>query len=123
MNLLRYLRRLQSKALRGAIRICSTHRQTLAEGFRLGIGARLGIALAAVGALTLALNFGVEKVFLIERTKHITQIASPSVSGTRGLLPAPAPSRVTSGRLPLTLDHFDSAVRARVAAESELSRA
>src|ERR1700722_2702220 len=114
MNLLRYLRRLQSEALRGAIRICSTHRQTLAERLRLGIGARLGIALAAVGALTLALNFSVEKVLLVARTTHITQIAPPSVSGTPGLLPAPAPSPVRWGRLPLTLEHFDAAVRARV---------
>jgi diguanylate cyclase (GGDEF)-like protein len=136
MNLLRYFRRLQSEALRGAIRICSTHRQALADGFGLGIGARLGIALVAVGALTLALNFGVEKVVLIERTTHITQIASPSVSapsaaeatppgppfaGTHGPLPGPSP--VTWERLALTLDHFDSAVRARVAAESELSGA
>src|ERR1700733_12651622 len=109
MNLLRYLRRLQSAALRGAIGICSTRRQALAERFRLGIGARLGIALAAVGALTLALNFGVEEVVLIERTTRIMQIASPSVSApsaaettapgppfsdTHGLLPAPAPSPV-----------------------------
>jgi diguanylate cyclase (GGDEF)-like protein len=108
------------------------------QHFRLGIGARLGIAVAAGGALVLALNFLVEKVVLIERTTQITQfvpspppismpIAVPSIAApvaAENAVPAePARLILTPDHLLLTLDHFDAAVRTRVAADSEASTA
>ena len=108
----------------------------LMERFRLGIGARLGIAVATGGALVLAFNFLVEKVVLVERTTQITQYVPPPppIPAPIAVLPAappvavetnaPAePARVilTPDRLLLTLDHFDAAVRTRVAANSEAS--
>jgi diguanylate cyclase (GGDEF)-like protein len=128
MNPLRSIRRFAGTALSAS----------LMERFRLGIGARLGIAVAAGGALVLALNFLVEKVVLIERTTQITQFAPPAppvsvpvavptpappVAAAISAPPEPARLILTPDRLLLTLDHFDAAVRTRVAAESEASTA
>jgi diguanylate cyclase (GGDEF)-like protein len=115
----------------------TTLRDALAKGFGLGVGARLAIALVAVAALVLALNFLIEKVVRIERTTHITQfvsapaavpLATPTVptqllAGASALLAEPPRHTVTADHLLLTLDHFDEAVRARVATESESSSA
>jgi diguanylate cyclase (GGDEF)-like protein len=104
----------------------------------LGIGARLGIAFATFGALVLAVNFVVEKGVLIERTTEITRTvpspapAAPADVITQPPLPATAaspPLPVSAGRslssdaLLRTLDHFDAAVRARVAIDNELTEA
>jgi diguanylate cyclase (GGDEF)-like protein len=105
----------------------------------LGIGARLGIAFAAVGALVLAANFWVEKGALIERTTQITRtIPSPAPApapvvitppplpqppAAAAPLPATLGRSVTSDALLQTLDRFDEAVRARVAADNEESNA
>jgi diguanylate cyclase (GGDEF)-like protein len=108
----------------------------LMERFRLGIGARLGIAVATGGALVLALNFLVEKVVLVERTTQITQYvappppipapiavpsAAPPVAAETVAAVEPARVTLTPDRLLLTLDHFDTAVRTRVATNSEAS--
>jgi diguanylate cyclase (GGDEF)-like protein len=85
----------------------------------------------------LALNFLIEKVVRVERTTQITQYVSapaapPAIAPVVPIQPPAAateagpegPRRtVTSDRLLLTLDHFDEAVRARVAGESESSTA
>jgi diguanylate cyclase (GGDEF)-like protein len=115
-----------------------TLRHALAEGFRLGIGARLAIALSAVGALVLALNFLIEKVVRIERTTQVTQfVSAPAAMPTAvpaalpaqlaapagAAVPEPARRTITSDRLLQSLDHFDEAIRARVATPSESSTA
>jgi hypothetical protein len=119
------------------MKVCSALRGSLAQGFRLGIGARLGIALAAVGALVLALNFLIEKVVRVERTTQITQFVSapapipaaiPMALAAQPLLAArdvPEPPRrtLTSDNLLLALDHLDEAVRARVTSDTEPSNA
>jgi diguanylate cyclase (GGDEF)-like protein len=109
-------------------------RGAFAKGFRLGIGARLAIALTAVGALVLALNFLIEKVVRIERTTQITQFvpapaAMPAAvpltapAAASDALPEPPRRTVTSDRVLLTLVHFDEAVRARVAMDNAQSTA
>jgi len=112
-------------------------RASLAQGFRLGIGARLAIALAAVGALVLALNFLIEKVVRVERTTQITQFVSapaPLPAAVPTALPAqpwvaardvqqPPRRTLTSDNLLLTLDHLDEAIRARVTSDTEPSSA
>jgi diguanylate cyclase (GGDEF)-like protein len=128
MNPLRSIRRFAGAALRAALR----------ERFRLGIGTRLGIAVATGGALVLALNFLVEKVVLVERTTQITQFvpppppisvpvaapaAAPPVAAESNVAAEPARIILTPDRLLLTLDHFDAAVRTRIATDSEASTA
>ena len=56
MNVLRRCWRFLHAALRGAFRERVSYKTALNDRLRLGIGARLGVALAAVGALVLAAN-------------------------------------------------------------------
>jgi diguanylate cyclase (GGDEF)-like protein len=135
---LRHLRQFRIEVPGKVVKAYTTLRGVLAERLRLGIGARLGIAVAAGGALVLALNVLVEKVVFVERTTHITQFAPPAppipipiateaptppVSVTSSAPPEPARLTLTPDRLLLTLDHFDAAVRSRAAMESDTSSA
>jgi diguanylate cyclase (GGDEF)-like protein len=118
--------------LRGQWRAGDMYKTALNGRLRLGIGARLGIAFAAVGALVLAANFIVEKGVLIERTTNITRTLPPADGAPTPIVMMPAPSvaptpaivipprqTFTSGALLLTRDRFDEAVLERVAANSE----
>jgi hypothetical protein len=123
-------------AFRGALRERVRYKTALNDRLRLGIGARLGIAFAAVGALVLAANFIVEKGVLIERTTKITRTVPPPAAPPTPIVMMPPPSvapvptvvtrarqTVTSDALLLTLDRFDEAVLERVAANTEQANA
>lgn len=136
MNVLRRCWRFLHGALRGAFRERVSYKTALNDRLRLGIGARLGIAFAAVGALVLAANFIVEKGVLIERTTKITRTVPPPAAPPTPIVTMPPPSvapvpavvtparqTVTSDALLLKLDRFDEAVLERVAANTEQANA
>src|ERR1019366_7137631 len=136
MNVLRQCWRFLNGALRGRFRQRISYKTALNDRLRLGIGARLGIAFAAVGALVLAANFIVEKGVLIERTTKITRTVPPPAAPPTPIVMMPPPSvapvpavvtpprrTVTSDALLLTLDRCDEAVLERVAANTEQANA
>ena len=92
MNVLRQCWRFLNGALRGAFRERVSYKTALNDRLRLGIGARLGIAFAAVGALVLAANFIVEKGVLIERTTKITRTVPPPAPPPTPIVMMPPPS-------------------------------
>jgi diguanylate cyclase (GGDEF)-like protein len=131
MNVLRRCWRFLRGALRGPFRERISYKTALNDRFRLGIGARLGIAFAAVGALVLAANFIVEKGVLIERTTNITRTLPPPAAPPTPIVMMPPPSvapvpaivtparrTVTSDAMLLTSDRFDEAVLERAAANT-----
>lgn len=138
MNPLPQLRRFQLDPNAKIATVYAALRVACKQGMRLGIGPRLGIALATGGALVLALNFLVQKVVFVERTTQITQFVqrpAPVVSvDVAPILPTPLPvvslaapepvyRSVTADRLLTALDHFDEAVRARIGADNPASNA
>jgi diguanylate cyclase (GGDEF)-like protein len=119
------------------LRECVRCNAAFSERLRLGIGARLGIAFAAVAALVLAANFIVEQGVLVERTTEIIHIVPPPAAAPAkppaivppaSVAPVPAVAAplhriVTSDALLLALDRFDEAVLHRVAANNESANA
>jgi diguanylate cyclase (GGDEF)-like protein len=138
VNPLLHLQRLKLDPKANSARLYAAFRVAFKQGLRLGIGPRLAIALATGGALVLTLNFLVQKVVFVERTTRVTQFVQPPVplvgADVTPLLAAPLPvanlpapepqyRSVTADRLLAALDHFDEAVRARVATDGLASNA
>jgi hypothetical protein len=136
MNLVRRCWRLLHEAGGQVLRDYVSYKTALSDRLRLGIGARLGIAFAAVAALVLAANFIVEQGVLIERTTEITRTLPAPAAPAKATAIVPPPSvalvppvvtpvhrMVTSDALLHALDRFDEAVLERVAANSESANA
>jgi diguanylate cyclase (GGDEF)-like protein len=92
---------------------------------RWGIGARLGVAFAAVAGLALAANLLAQHELSIIRTTRVVHVGVPAQSSVAQPPPArvavepvapaaPAIKGVGPGSLIAAIDHYDGAVRSRV---------
>jgi diguanylate cyclase (GGDEF)-like protein len=103
-------------------------------GFRWGIGARLGLAFLSVAALAIAANLLAEHAMSIIHTTHVVRMVALPRSPVPAIMapplaaqPAtPAPPAIAPAgpdALIASLEHYQSAVRARVVVRNEITDA
>ena len=94
---------------------------------RWGIGARLGIAFAAVAALAVAANLLVQREITVVRTTRLVRIPVPTsspqpvVAPQRVAAPLPEIEALNPRALIAAIEHYEGAVRSRLDIDSDES--
>ena len=95
----------------------------LSSGLRWGIGARLGLAFAAVAGLALAANLLTQHEIAVVNTTRIVPVAvpvAPPIAPVRQSAPVPAPAKpIDSEGIIAAIEQYEDAVRSQILVHNE----
>lgn len=95
----------------------------LSSGLRWGIGARLGLAFAAVAGLALAANLLTQHEIAVVNTTRIVPVAvpvAPPIAPVRQSAPVPAPAKpIDSEAIIAAIEQYEDAVRSQTLVHNE----
>ena len=95
----------------------------LSSGLRWGIGARLGLAFAAVAGLALAANLLTQHEIAVVNTTRIVPVAvpvAPPIAPVRQSAPVPAPAKpIDSEGIIAAIEQYEDAVRSQTLVHNE----